>query len=155
MKFLSVRWVYIHQSLGKKVNDLEKTLVIIKPDGVERGLVGEIISRYERKNLKVVHCHMTRANEDILERHYVEHVGKDFYERLINYMQRGDIIVLVLEGENAIEMVRKINGKTNPIEAEMGSIRGDYAFIMKENLVHASDSKEAATREIEIWTGEA
>lgn len=138
----------------EKVIELERTLVIVKPDGLERGLVGEIISRYERKNLKIVYCKMTRADEEILSRHYSEHVGKDFYERLIGYMQRGEILVMVLEGENAIEAVRKINGKTGPLEAENGSIRGDYAFIKEENLVHASDSKESAEREIEIWTGE-
>lgn len=138
----------------EKVIDLERTLVIVKPDGVERGLVGDIISRYERKNLKITYCNMTRADEGILAKHYSEHVGKDFYSRLIDYMQRGDIVVMVLEGENAIDAVRKINGKTNPIEAENGSIRGDYAFIKEENLVHASDSKESAEREIKIWTGE-
>lgn len=133
---------------------MEKTLVLIKPDGVERGLIGEIISRYERKNLKIRYCNMVRADRDRLSKHYSEHKGRDFYERLIGYMQRGDIVVMVLQGENAIETVRKINGKTNPLEAEIGSIRGDYAAEKEENLVHASDSLESAKREIEIWTGE-
>jgi nucleoside-diphosphate kinase len=132
---------------------VEQTLVLIKPDGIERHLVGEIISRYERKNLKIRFCKLMRAEEDILERHYREHKGKDFYKDLVEYMQRGDILVLVLEGENAIEMVRKINGKTDPLEAEIGSIRGDLAIIKEENLVHASDSLQSAKKEIEIWTG--
>lgn len=132
---------------------MEKTLVLIKPDGVERGLVGEIISRYERKNLKIKYCQLVRADEEKLSEHYSEHRGRDFYSRLIGYMQRSDIMVMVLEGENAIETVRKINGKTNPLEAEIGSIRGDYAAEKEENLVHASDSAESAAREIEIWTG--
>lgn len=130
---------------------MEQTLVLIKPDGIERGLVGEIISRYERKQLQIKYCRLLRASKEKLEQHYAEHVGKGFYDELVSYMGRGDLIAMVLSGENAIETVRKINGKTNPLEAEIGSIRGDFAVVKEENLVHSSDSAESAQREIKIW----
>lgn len=130
---------------------MEKTLVILKPDAVKRGLVGEIISRYERKGLGIVYCNFTKATEKKLEKHYEEHKGKDFYDKLIEYMSSGNIMVMVLEGENVINQVRKINGKTDPLEADLGSIRGDYVNSSRENLVHSSDSVASANREIEIW----
>ncbi|WIV13117.1 nucleoside-diphosphate kinase [Proteiniborus sp. MB09-C3] len=130
---------------------MERTFVIIKPDGVERGLIGEVISRYERKGLKVIECKMLRADRATLERHYIEHKEKPFYEELISYMLQGNILAMIVEGNNAIKLVRNINGKTNPVEAEPGTIRGDYANTMTENIVHASDSTESAEREISIW----
>lgn len=130
---------------------MERTFVIIKPDGVERGLIGEVISRYERKGLKVTECKMLRADRATLERHYIEHKEKPFYEELISYMLQGNILAMIVEGNNAIKLVRNINGKTNPVEAEPGTIRGDYANTMTENIVHASDSTESAEREISIW----
>lgn len=130
---------------------MEKTLVILKPDAIKRGLTGEIISRYERKGLKIVYCNLTKATGEKLEKHYIEHKGKDFYKKLIEYMSSGNIMVLVLEGENVINQVRKINGKTDPLEADLGSIRGDYVNSSRENLVHSSDSTSSANREIEIW----
>ncbi len=130
---------------------MEKTLVIIKPDGIERGLIGEIISRYEKKGLKITDCKMVRADEETLEKHYEEHKEKSFYKELISYMTRGKVLVLIVEGENAIQIVRKLNGKTNHLEAEAGTIRGDFANSVTENLVHASDSKESVEREISIW----
>ncbi len=130
---------------------MEKTLVIIKPDGVERGLMGEIISRYEKKGLKIVDCRMVKADRETLERHYAEHKGKSFYEELISYMMRERILVLAIEGDNAIQLIRKMHGSTNPLDAEAGTIRGDFANTLTENIVHASDSKESAAREISIW----
>lgn len=130
---------------------MERTFVIIKPDGVKRGLIGEIISRYERKGLKVVECKMLHADRSTLEKHYIEHIGKPFYEELISYMMQGSILAMIVEGNNAIKLVRKINGKTNPVEAEPGTIRGDFANTMTENIVHASDSVESSEREISIW----
>jgi len=130
---------------------MERTLVIIKPDGVERGLIGEIISRYERKGLKIAACKMLKADRATLEKHYIEHKEKPFYEELISYMMRGNILVMIVEGSNAIKLARKINGSTDPVEAELGTIRGDYANTKTENIVHASDSLEAAEREISIW----
>ncbi|MFA5524341.1 MAG: nucleoside-diphosphate kinase [Tissierellales bacterium] len=130
---------------------MEKTFVIVKPDGVERGLIGEVISRYERKGLKVVECKMLSADRGTLENHYAEHREKPFYEELVSYMMKGNILAMVVEGNNAIKLVRNINGKTNPVDAEPGTIRGDYANTMTENIVHASDSPESAEREISIW----
>lgn len=130
---------------------MEKTLVIIKPDGVMRGLIGEVISRYERKGLKIIECKMMDADRATLEKHYIEHREKPFYEELISYMMQGSLLAMVVEGNNAIKLVRNINGKTNPVEAEPGTIRGDFANTMTENIVHASDSLESAEREISIW----
>lgn len=130
---------------------MEKTLVIIKPDGVMRGLIGEVISRYERKGLKIIKCKMMDADRATLEKHYIEHREKPFYEELISYMMQGSLLAMVVEGNNAIKLVRNINGKTNPVEAEPGTIRGDFANTMTENIVHASDSLESAEREISIW----
>ncbi len=130
---------------------MERTLVIIKPDGVERGLMGEIISRYERKGLTVTECKLINAHRESLEKHYEEHKGKSFYEELLTYMTRGKVLVMIVEGNNAIQIVRKINGKTNPLDAEPGTIRGDFANSVTQNIVHASDSKESAKREISIW----
>ncbi|MCT4607280.1 MAG: nucleoside-diphosphate kinase [Marinisporobacter sp.] len=130
---------------------MEKTLVIIKPDGVERGLIGEIISRYEKKGLKIVACKMAKADRELLEKHYAEHKGKSFYEDLMNYMMRGKVLVMVLEGNNVIQLIRKMHGSTNPLDADMGTIRGDFANKTTENIVHASDAKESAEREIRIW----
>lgn len=130
---------------------MERTLVIIKPDGVRRGLIGEIISRYEKKGLKISNIRMIHADEEILKKHYAEHQGKSFYKDLLDFMMSGRIIVMVVEGKNVVETVRKINGKTNPLEAEMGSIRGDFANFVTENIVHGSDSAESAEREISIW----
>ncbi len=130
---------------------MERTFVIIKPDGVKRGLIGEVISRYERKDLKIVECKMLNADRATLEEHYIEHKEKPFYEELISYMMQGSILAMIVEGNNAIKLVRNINGKTNPAEAEPGTIRGDFANKMTENIVHASDSLESAEREISIW----
>lgn len=130
---------------------VEETLVLIKPDGVERKLIGDIVNRYEQKGLNISYCKMLRATRADLDLHYAEHLGRDFYETLVSYMTRGKIIVILLEGENAIAKVRKLNGSTNPIEAELGSIRGDYAISKEENLVHASDSPIAVEREKKIW----
>ncbi|SDZ25663.1 nucleoside diphosphate kinase [Proteiniborus ethanoligenes] len=130
---------------------MERTLVIVKPDGIKRGLIGEVISRYERKGLKIVECRMIEADKATLEKHYIEHREKPFYEELVSYMMGGSIMVMIVEGNNAIKLVRNINGKTNPVDAEPGTIRGDFANTMTENIVHASDSVEAAEREISIW----
>ncbi|PRR77340.1 Nucleoside diphosphate kinase [Clostridium liquoris] len=130
---------------------MEKTLVLIKPDGVERKLIGEIISFYERKNLNISALKMIKANKKAAEAHYVEHAGRDYYNSLIDYITDGKIVAMVIEGENAVKIVRKINGVTDPIEADMGSIRGKYGLSKERNLVHASDSIENAKREISIW----
>ena len=130
---------------------MEKTLAIVKPDGVERGLVGEVLSRYENIGLKISDCKMVKADEEVLSKHYIEHIDKPFYESLVKYMTRSEIFVVVLEGENAIKLVRKVNGATNPLDSQAGTIRGDFANTKTENIVHGSDSVEAARREIDIW----
>ncbi len=130
---------------------IEKTLVIIKPDGVKRSLVGKIIEHYESKNLKIEAMKFIMASEEILSQHYAEHVGKPFYDGLMSFMTSGPVVVMVLSGANAVESVRKINGETDALKADMGSIRGQYAYDKTENLVHGSDSLESAEREISIW----
>lgn len=131
---------------------MEKTLVLIKPDAVERKLVGDIVTRYESKNLTIDDIKFFSGDrKELLEIHYEEHKGKGFYDELIEFMNSGKLIAIVASGENAIDTVRKINGKTHFMEAELGSIRGDYAYSLTKNLVHGSDSLESAGREISIW----
>lgn len=130
---------------------MERTLVIIKPDGIERGLIGEIISRYERKGFRLIKCNMIKATLDTLNKHYEHLIGKSFYNDLVTYMMRDYILVMIIEGNNVVETIRKINGSTNPIEAKMGTIRGDFANSITENIVHSSDSRESAEKEISIW----
>lgn len=132
---------------------MEKTLVLIKPDGVSRGLVGEIISRYEARMLQISEMRFLMPSPDMLRKHYLEHVDKDFFSELSDYMSSGPVVVLVLCGENAISLVRKINGATNFMSAELGSIRGDFACSITQNLVHASDSQAGFEREYSIWFG--
>ncbi|OYN94394.1 nucleoside-diphosphate kinase [Enemella evansiae] len=129
----------------------ERTLVLIKPDGVRRGLVGEILSRYERKGLSLVALEQRTADGDLADEHYAEHVEKDFYPPLRAFITSGPLVALVLEGDSAIEVVRLLNGRTDGRKAEAGSIRGDLALSNRENLVHGSDSAESAAREMGIW----
>jgi nucleoside-diphosphate kinase len=127
---------------------LESTLVLIKPDGVERKLIGEIISRFEKKGFKIIDMKMMTMSKTLAEAHYAEHVGKPYYDRLISYITSGPIIAMVLEGENAVQNVRNMVGKTDPLEAVPGSIRGDFALNTTVNVIHASDSIENAEKEI-------
>ena len=130
---------------------MERTLVLIKPDGVKREIIGKIISHYEEKSLEIVALKMIRATNDIAKKHYFEHEGKVFFEELINYVTEGKICAMILMGEKAIDVVRKINGDKDPTKAELGSIRGQYALDRTRNLVHASDNTESAEREIMLW----
>ncbi|MEM1661340.1 MAG: nucleoside-diphosphate kinase [Desulfurococcaceae archaeon] len=130
---------------------IERTLVIIKPDGVRRGLIGEVISRFEKKGLRIIAMKMLRISREIAEKLYEEHRGKDFYEPLINFMISGPSVALVVEGYSAIEAVRNIIGPTNGVKAPPGTIRGDYALSVKENVVHASDSSSKADYEIKLF----
>ena len=127
---------------------MEKTLVIIKPDGVQRGLVGEIIARLERRGLRIVGLKMMQVTPELASTHYAEHHGKDFFEPLIKHITSSPVIVAIFEGQHAIEVVRNTIGSTNPAEADPGTIRGDLALMTSRNLVHASDSP--LTAEIEI-----
>ena len=130
---------------------MEKTLVLIKPDAVERNLVGKILALYEENTLKITRLEMIHADRSIAEEHYIEHFGRPYYEKLMQYITRSPLVALVLEGEGAIRRVRQINGKTNPLEAEKGTIRELYGIDTSYNTVHASDSPENAEREIKIW----
>jgi nucleoside-diphosphate kinase len=130
----------------------DRTLVILKPDTVERGLVGEILSRFERKNLRLVAVELRTLDADILARHYEEHVGKPFYADLVAFMSRGPVVTAVVEGpEDTWEVVRNLMGTTNPRKAAPGTIRGDLGIEFTENLVHGSDSLVSAQREIGIF----
>ncbi|MEU5430228.1 nucleoside-diphosphate kinase [Streptomyces olivoreticuli] len=130
----------------------QRTLVLLKPDAVRRGLVGEIIGRIERKaNWTISALELRTLDRETLEQHYAEHVGRDFYEPLMQFMSSGPIVALVVEGERVIEGVRALAGPTDPISAAPGSIRGDFGTITRENLIHASDSEESAQREIKIF----
>jgi len=130
----------------------DRTLVLLKPDAVERGLVGTIVSRFEAKNLKVVAMELRTLDRDTLARHYEEHVGKGFYADLVEFMSRGPVVAMVLEGpENTWEVVRSMMGATNPRTAAPGTIRGDLGILFTENLVHGSDSLASAEREITIF----
>ena len=130
----------------------DRTLVLLKPDTVERGLVGEVLSRFEAKNLKIVALDLRQLDADTLARHYEEHVGKGFYADLVQFMSRGPVVALALEGpENTWEVVRLMMGATNPRNAAPGTIRGDLGILFTENLVHGSDSLESATRELGIF----
>jgi len=124
---------------------------MVKPDGVQRGLVGEIISRLERKGLKIVAIKMLKIPMEMAERHYEEHKNKPFFSSLISYITSGPVIVMVVEGKNAVKVVRKLVGATNPAEAEPGTIRGDFGLDLGRNVVHASDSIASAEREIRLF----
>jgi nucleoside-diphosphate kinase len=133
----------------------EKTLILVKPDGVRRGLVGEVISRVENKGYKVTNLRMLTADRALLTRHYEEHQGKPFFEPLLEFMSSGPIVAMIAEGEQVITGFRKLAGATDPTQAEPGTIRGDLARDMGtkviQNIVHGSDSKESAEREIKIY----
>lgn len=133
---------------------MEKSLVLIKPDGVEKRLIGKIIKMYEEDGLTISELKMLKVSKELGMKHYEEHKGKEFFNKLINYITRGPVCAMILEGENAINRVRKINGATNPEVAEKGTIRYLYADNMTENCVHASDSNESAERECELWFNE-
>jgi nucleoside-diphosphate kinase len=131
---------------------MDRTLVICKPDAVERGLVGEIVSRFERRGLSVVAMDMRVVDEATAARHYEEHKDKPFYGELISFITRGPAVVMVVEGpEDTWKVVRTMMGATNPREAAPGTIRGDLGILFTENLIHGSDAAESAEREIGIW----
>ena len=131
---------------------MDRTFVICKPDAVERGLVGEIVGRFERKGLRIVAADLRTLDRETLGRHYAEHQGKSFYDDLVRFMSRGPAVVLVLEGPaDTFKVVRAMMGSTNPRDAAPGTIRGDLGIELTENLVHGSDSTESAAREIAIF----
>ncbi len=130
---------------------MERTLVIIKPDAVQRGLIGEIITRFEQRGLKIIGMKMIQITEELARRHYGVHEGKPFFEELIRFITAAPVVVMVLEGQEAIEMVRRTMGATKPLEATPGTIRADYAVSISRNLVHGSDGPETAVKEIGLF----
>ena len=134
--------------------DRERTFVAIKPDGVQRGLMGDIIKRFEQKGYKISAMKMIKVTDEQARAHYAEHEGKPFYPRLIKYIQSGPVIAMVVEGVNAVAGVRHLMGATKPDEADVGTIRADFAQEMGYNVVHGSDSVESAQREIKIYFNE-
>ena len=132
----------------------ERTFIAIKPDGVQRGLVGEVIKRFELKGYKVIGLKLLQVTDEQAKAHYAEHEGKPFYPRLIRYIQSGPIVAMVIQGFNAVAGARHIMGSTDPDKAEVGTIRADLAQVMEYNIVHGSDSVESAQREIAIYFNE-
>lgn len=133
---------------------MERTLIILKPDAVQRGLIGDILARFERRGLRIVAMKLMQVDQATAERHYAVHKGKPFYPGLVNYITSAPVVVLVLEGPNVISIVRTMVGSTRPGEAAPGTIRGDYGLTVDRNLIHASDAPETAAYEIGIYFGE-
>ena len=131
--------------------DLQQTLILIKPDAVQRNLTGEIIGRFERRGLKIVALELQHVSRETAEKHYAEHVGKGFFAGLVDYITSAPLVAIVLEGPDAIEAARSTIGATNPVKATPGTIRGDFGMMIGRNLVHGSDKPESAVREIGIF----
>lgn len=130
---------------------MQRTLVIVKPDGVQRGLVGPILTRLESRGLKIVGLKLVSVASELAARHYAEHLGKPFYEGLLGYITSAPVVVACVEGTSAVQMVRNTVGATNPLNSAPGTIRGDYALDIGRNLIHASDAPETAEREVALW----
>ncbi len=130
---------------------MERTLILVKPDAFARGLTGEIVARFERKGLKIVAIKSMQLDRETAERHYAEHREKPFFGELVDFITSGPLVALVLAGERAIEAARQVIGATDPLAAAPGSIRGDFALSVQNNLVHGSDSPESAEREVAIF----
>ena len=133
---------------------MERTFVMVKPDGVQRGLIGEIIGRFERRGLKIVGLKMVQVSEALARQHYAVHEGRPFFAGLITYITSAPVVAMVVEGTNAVVAVRQTVGATKPFEAAPGTIRADFALEIGRNLVHASDGQETAATEIALWFGE-
>jgi nucleoside-diphosphate kinase len=131
--------------------DQESTLLIVKPDAIRRGLAGEILSRVERKNLRIEDMRMMKVSRDLAERHYEEHAEKPFFGELVEFITSGDVIVAKVSGPDAISALRTLMGATDPVTAVPGTIRGDFGLVITENLVHGSDSPESAKRELDLF----
>jgi nucleoside-diphosphate kinase len=129
----------------------ERTFVMIKPDGVQRGFIGKIISRFEKKGLKLVAMKLVTVSKELAEKHYGIHKDKPFFKPTVKYIMSSPVIALILEGNNAIEMVRTMMGKTNPQDASSGTIRGDYGQFIGRNIIHGSDGRNTAEFEINLW----
>ena len=129
----------------------ERTLVLIKPDGVRRGMIGDVVSRIERKGLRIVAMELRKLDRDTAETHYAEHLGKPFFASLVEFITSGPLVAIVVDGPRAVEAVRKLAGATDPLNAAPGTIRGDFGLEVQQNIVHGSDSRDSAEREIKIF----
>ncbi len=130
---------------------MERSLILIKPDAFARNLTGEIIARFERKGLRLLGLKQMTMTRELAERHYAEHQGKPFYDELVSFITSGPLVAMVLEGDQAVDAARQVIGATNPLEASPGSIRGEYAIEVGQNMVHGSDSLSSATREVGLF----
>ncbi|HSH35355.1 nucleoside-diphosphate kinase [Schnuerera sp.] len=130
---------------------MEKTFIMIKTDGVERGLVGEIIGRIERKGFKITKGKLFQPSRELVEEHYIEHKEKPFFDELIDYLIKGPVMALEVEGESVIDIMRIMIGDKDPCKAQPGTIRGDFAYSLTQNIVHGSDSIKSAERELKLW----
>jgi nucleoside-diphosphate kinase len=130
---------------------MQRTLILVKPDAFARRLTGEVVERFERKGLTMVAMRLMTMSRELAERHYAEHEGKPFYEGLVAFISSGPLVAMVLEGDEAVRAARQVIGATNPLEATTGSIRGDYAIEVGQNLVHGSDAEESAAREVALF----
>jgi nucleoside-diphosphate kinase len=130
---------------------VEKTLVLVKPDGVRRGLIGEVIKRIESKDLSIVDMKMMSVTKELAHEHYAEHVDKPFFKDLIEFITSGPIVAMAVEGDNVVSVTRELMGATNPKDADPGTIRGDYGLEITENIVHGSDSPASAQRELNLF----
>jgi nucleoside-diphosphate kinase len=130
---------------------MDRTLILVKPDAFARGLTGEIIARFERKGLRIVALRHMTVSDDLARRHYAEHDGKPFFGELVEFITSGPLVAMVLEGEHAVRAARQVIGATNPLEASPGSIRGDFAVAVSQNMVHGSDAPESAEREAALF----
>src|SRR3954471_13279837 len=134
---------------------MDRTLILVKPDAFARGLTGEIIARFERKGLRIAALKHMQVTEDLATRHYAEHAGKPFFGELVQFITSAPLVALVLEGHEAVVAARQVIGATNPLEASPGSIRGDFALEVGQNMVHGSDSNESAEREVGLFFAES
>ena len=130
---------------------MERTLILIKPDAFARGLTGEIVARFERKGLRLVAMNLMTMTRDLAARHYAEHEGKSFYDELVTFITSGPLVAMVLDGEQAVVAARQVIGATDPLQATTGSIRGDLAISVGQNMVHGSDSIQSAAREVALF----
>lgn len=130
---------------------MERTFLMIKPDAVQRNLIGEVVSRLERKGLKLVAAKLFQASEELAKEHYAEHVEKPFFNDLVSFITSGPVFAMVVEGKNVVKVTRTLVGETNPTKAAPGTIRGDYGIDLGRNIIHGSDSNESAEREIGLW----
>jgi nucleoside-diphosphate kinase len=132
---------------------MEKTFIMVKPDGVQRGLIGEIVRRFEQKGMQLVAAKLMNVSRELAEKHYEEHKEKPFFGELVDFITSGPVFAMVWQGNDAIAISRMMMGKTKPVDAQPGTIRGDYALSVTNNIIHGSDSPENAEREIALWFG--